>query len=373
MNKFWTIKNKADSDTVELLIYGQIADRSWFGDEATPKQFADDINACNGKDILLRINSPGGDIFAAQAMYNVLKAYKGKVTAHIDGLCASAATVVACGAENVVMPRNALYMIHNPMAVVIDQLDARALTKMAETMDKVKETIVSVYASKAGDKSSEEEIKQLMDDETWMSADDVLAKGLIDEIDDFGVEAQMKAGFMVVNSISMAVKDGEMEKIKNVMHKKKGNGMGYNEFITELKNILGMEPVNKAKVPEPKAKPVEDPKAVAERQRMLAFDKMKAENKNPYIVAAIDACKSMPGMTVEQAKPIVDALMGVKVEPKNDERLQAIAQLINDQMESGAAGVNPVPQLNGKDDKQKKDQAKVADIVARINKIREGK
>ena len=339
MNKFWTIKNEANSDTVELLIYGQIADHSWFGDEATPKQFADDINACNGKDILLRINSPGGDIFAAQAMYNVLKAYKGKVTAHIDGLCASAATVVACGAENVVMPRNALYMIHNPMAVVIDQLDARALTKMAETMDKVKETIVSVYASKAGDKSSEDEIKQLMDDETWMSADDALAKGLIDEIDDFGVEAQMKAGFMVVNSISMAVKDGEMEKIKNVMHKKKGNGMGYNEFITELKNILGMEP----------------------------------ENKNPYIVAAIDACKSMPGMTVEQVKPIVDALMGVKVEPKNDERLQAIAQLINDQMESGAAGVNPVPQLNGKDDKQKKDQAKVADIVARINKIREGK
>lgn len=373
MNKFWTIKNEAESETAELMIYGQIAEHSWFDDDVEPKQFADDVNACGGKDILLRINSPGGDIFAAQAICNVLKAYKGKVTAHIDGICASAATVVACGADTVIMPRNALYMIHNPMAVIFDQLDAKALTKMAATMEKVKETIVNVYAAKAGDKSNVEEIKTLMDEETWMSADDALEKGFIDEIDDFTVQTEMKSGFMVVNSISMALKGREMDKIKNVMKKKKGNGMGYNEFISELKNILGMEPVNKAKESEPKNKPAEDPKAVAERRRVLALDKLKAENSNPYVVAAIEACKSMPGMMAEQVKPIVDALLGVKVEPKNDERLQAIAQLINDQMESGAPGVNPVPQLNGKDDKHTKDQAKVADIVARINKIREGK
>lgn len=373
MNKFWTIKNEAGNEPVELMIYGQIADQSWYGDETSPKQFADDINACGGKDILLRINSPGGDIFAAQAICNVLKAYKGKVIAHIDGLCASAATVVACGADTVIMPRNALYMIHNPMAVIFDQLDAKALTQMAATMDKVKETIVNVYAAKAGEKSNAEEIKTLMDEETWMSADDALDKGFVDEIDDFTVQTEMKAGFMVVNSISMPVKDKEMGKIKNVMNQKKGETMDNNEFLTKLKAILGMEAVNKAKEPKQKEEHTEDPKATAERHRMLAFDHLKAENHNPYVVAAIDACKSMPGMTVEQVKPIMDALMNVKVEPKEDERLKAIAQLIQDQMESGATGVHPMPQGNSRDDKQVKDKANVADIVARINKIREGK
>ncbi len=373
MNRFWTIKNEADSETAELMIYGQIAEHSWFESDVEPKQFADDVNACGGKDILLRINSPGGDIFAAQAICNVLKAYKGKVTAHIDGLCASAATVVACGADTVVMPRNALYMIHNPMAIVFDQLDAKALIKMAATMEKVKETIVNVYAAKAGDKSNADEIKTLMDEETWMSADDALAKGLIDEIDDFNVQTEMKAGFMVVNSISMPIKDKELDKIKNAMRKKEGNEMENNELISRIKAILGMEPVNKAKAPEPKPKQTEDPKAEAERQRMLALDGLKAENANPYVVAAINACKAMPGMTAEQAKPILDALTTVKAEPKEDERIQAIAQLIKDQMESGATGVSPVPQTNGKDNKQVNDQAKVADIVARMNKIREGK
>jgi ATP-dependent protease ClpP protease subunit len=150
VSKFWKIKNEAGSANVELYLYGQIAEESWNENDKGAKEFADDLLTCEGKDITLRINSPGGNIFSAQAIYNVLKAYPGKVTAHIDGICASAATVVACGAAKVVMPKNALYMIHNPMTYVFDMVDAEALSKMADTLAKVKETIVNVYKDRAG-------------------------------------------------------------------------------------------------------------------------------------------------------------------------------------------------------------------------------
>lgn len=197
VSKFWKIKNEAGSQDVELYLYGQIAEEPWRENDKSAKEFADDLAACGGKNITLRINSPGGDIFAAQAIYNVLKAYPGKVTAHIDGICASAATVVACGADKVVMPKNALYMIHNPMACVFDMLDAEALSKMADTLAKVKETVVNVYKDRAGGKMSADEIIRFMDEETWMSAEEALGKGLIDEIDDYAIDAQMKSGLVV--------------------------------------------------------------------------------------------------------------------------------------------------------------------------------
>lgn len=355
--KFWEFKNEAGSENAEILIYGQIADQSWWDSDVDAKQFADDLKACGGKDITLRINSPGGDIFAAQAIYSMLKTYKGKVTAHIDGLCASAATVVACGADSIIMPRNALYMIHNPMAVIMDRMDAEALTKMAETMQKVKSIIISVYTAKAGDKSNEEEISKLMDEETWMDAEDALNKGLIDEIDDYQVQTQMKTGLMVVNSVSMAVDEKEMPKIKNIVHKERKTEMNDSEIVSKIKAVLGMEPKT--------AK--EDAKAAAERQRLEDLEALKPENATPYVVAAIDAFKNMPGITADKVKPVVNALVNVKAEPVVDDRINAVAALIQDNLDSGASGVKAEPQV--KNDAKVKNQA-VADIVNRINKIR---
>ena len=149
--KFWEIKNKATDEKAELLLYGEISDATWWGDEVTPRQFADDLSTCNGKDLVVRINSPGGDVFAAQAIYNLLKSYAGDVTVHIDGICASAATVVACAGNRVIMPDNALYMIHNPHAVLIDAYDAVGLSKLESELHAVKKTITNVYQKKCGE------------------------------------------------------------------------------------------------------------------------------------------------------------------------------------------------------------------------------
>lgn len=366
MSKFWKIKNEAGSANVELYLYGQIAEGSWNENDKGAKEFADDLLACEGKDITLRINSPGGDIFAAQAIYNVLKAYPGKVTAHIDGICASAATVVACGAGKVIMPKNALYMIHNPMACVFDMLDAEALSKMADTLAKVKETVVNVYKDRAGDKMSADEIIRFMDEETWMSAEEALDKGLIDEIDDYAIDAQMKSGLVVVNSISMPVKDREAEKIRRVMkteERKKTTEMNDSDLISKIKALLGDKPKT------PKEEPKEDIEA-AERQRITAIEALAGEEADPYVDAVIASCKGVPGMTAEAAKPIVDAVKRVHVEPKEDERLVAIRDLIEDNMQSGASSVKAEPKMAGVNADKAKSQAVVADIVARMNKYR---
>ncbi len=363
VSKFWKIKNEAGSANVELYLYGQIAEGSWNENDKGAKEFADDLLACEGKDITLRINSPGGDIFAAQAIYNVLKAYPGKVTAHIDGICASAATVVACGAGKVIMPKNALYMIHNPMACVFDMLDAEALSKMADTLAKVKETVVNVYKDRAGDKMSADEIIRFMDEETWMSAEEALDKGLIDEIDDYAIDAQMKSGLVVVNSISMPVKDRDAEKIRRVMkteERKKTTEMNDSDLISKLKALLGDKP----------KEPKEDIKAAAERQRITDIEALAGEEVNPYVDAVIASCKGILGMTAEAAKPIVDAVKAVHVEPKEDTKLAAIRDLIEDNMQSGASSVKAVPQMSAADTEKAKNQAAVADIVARMNKYR---
>lgn len=369
MSKFWKIKNEAESQDVELYLYGQIAEESWRENDKSAKEFADDLAACGGKNITLRINSPGGDIFAAQAIYNVLRAYPGKVTAHIDGICASAATVVACGAGKVVMPKNALYMIHNSMASVFGMLDEEALRKMADTLAKVKETVVNVYKDRAGDKMSADEIIRLMDEETWMSAEEALGKGLIEEIDDYAINAQMKSGLVVVNSISMPVKDRDAEKIRRVMkteERKKTTEMNDSDLISKIKALLGDKP--KA----PKEEPKEDIEA-AERQRITALEALAGEEANPYVDAVIASCKGIPGMTAETAKQIVDALKAVHVEPKEDTKLAAIRDLIEDNMQSGASSVKAVPQMSAADTEKAKNQAAVADIVARMNKYRGAK
>ena len=130
--KCWEIRNAADRDTAEILLYGEIDSAGdWIHEHAPddPTQsaisFRKELQALDGKEVLLRINSPGGDVFQAQAMYNTLKAYTGKISCHIDGICASAATLVACAAERIVMPRNALFMVHNPAAAYFGMLDQK--------------------------------------------------------------------------------------------------------------------------------------------------------------------------------------------------------------------------------------------------------
>ena len=133
-DKFWQFRNLAgDDQKAELLLYGDISERSWWEDAATPKRFADDLAALGDvKEITVYINSGGGDVFAAQAIGNMLERNAATVTAHIDGLCASAATIVACHADKVVAAADGSYMVHPVSMGVCDYLTAEDHQQLPE-------------------------------------------------------------------------------------------------------------------------------------------------------------------------------------------------------------------------------------------------
>lgn len=199
MEKFWQVRNDVSGDA-EILIYGPIAvERSWFGDEATPQQFAQDLNELGGRDVTVRINSGGGDVFAAHAIHNLLKSYNGRVTAVIDGLAASAATVVAVAADKIIMPSNSLMMIHDPAIGLSGYYPAAELSKLVEALATIKTSIIAAYRKRC--KVSDEEIEKMMANETWMGAAECKEKGFADEIIG-GVAAALNGNTLVMNSVS---------------------------------------------------------------------------------------------------------------------------------------------------------------------------
>ncbi|MGI6436400.1 MAG: head maturation protease, ClpP-related [Syntrophomonadaceae bacterium] len=198
---YWTIKAATENKPPELLLYGEIANELWWGDETTPKQLAEDLKSLGDIDeLIVRINSPGGNVFAGQTIYSLLKSHKAKITVYIDGLAASAASVVAMAGDEIIMPRNAMMMIHNPWLMAMG--DSRELRKAADMLDQVRETIIVAYQSKAVDMEKDKLI-ELMDDETWMTADEALEYGFIDKVDEANqAAASIKGDHLVVNGLN---------------------------------------------------------------------------------------------------------------------------------------------------------------------------
>ena len=173
--KFWNwVRNEGERT---LFLNGEISDETWYGDEVTPKLFKDELLSGEG-DITVWINSPGGDVFAAAQIYNMLMDYKGHVTVKIDGLAASAASVIAMAGTKVLMSPVAMMMIHNPATIAIG--DTAEMKKAIEMLDEVKESIMNAYEIKSG--LSRHKISQLMDAETWMNAKEAVKLGFADEI-----------------------------------------------------------------------------------------------------------------------------------------------------------------------------------------------
>lgn len=175
MRKFWSFSDEGNIRT--LRIEGQIADETWFGDEVTPQLFKNDLNAGKG-DITLWINSPGGDVFAAAQIYNMLMDYKGNVHVIVDGLAASAASVIAMAGTTVSMSPVAMMMIHNPWTIA--QGEAKDMKKVIEMLGEIKESIVNAYELRTG--LSRAKISHLMDSESWFNARKAVELGFADKI-----------------------------------------------------------------------------------------------------------------------------------------------------------------------------------------------
>ena len=179
--KFWNwIRNEDESvPDMErtLFLNGMISDETWYGDEVTPQLFKEELNAGNGN-ITVWINSPGGDVFAAAQIYNMLRDYKGSVTVKIDGIAASAASVIAMAGDTVCVSPVAMMMIHNPATVAFG--DTAEMEKAISMLSEVKESIINAYEIKTG--LSRAKLSHLMDAETWMDAHSAVELGFADDI-----------------------------------------------------------------------------------------------------------------------------------------------------------------------------------------------
>ena len=139
---FWKFQNVAGG-RAELLLYGDISDSTWWGDEVTPKQFAEDLDKLGAvSEITVRINSGGGDVFAAQTIGNLLEQHPANVVARIDGLCASSATIVACHCDRVVAANDSTYMVHPVRLGLLGYYDATTMQQYLNALDTIKENII---------------------------------------------------------------------------------------------------------------------------------------------------------------------------------------------------------------------------------------
>ena len=160
-----------------LFLNGTIAEDSWFDDDVTPKLFRDELMSGSG-DITVWLHSPGGDCVAAAQIYNMLMDYKGSVTVKIDGIAASAASVIAMAGTKVLMSPVSTMMLHNPMTIAYGNSDE--MQKAIEMLGSVKDSIINAYEIKTG--LSRAKLSHLMDAETWMDANKAVELGFADGI-----------------------------------------------------------------------------------------------------------------------------------------------------------------------------------------------
>lgn len=173
------MRNQNEEEVTERILFlnGTIAEESWFDDDVTPQLFKEELNQGNGN-ITVWINSPGGDCVAAAQIYNMLIDYKGDVIVKIDGIAASAASVIAMAGTKVLMSPVSMLMIHNPMTIAFG--NKGEMEKAISMLDEVKESIINAYEIKTG--LSRAKLSHLMDSETWMDAHKAVELGFADDI-----------------------------------------------------------------------------------------------------------------------------------------------------------------------------------------------
>lgn len=179
--RFWNFNTEGMEDsTAELILYGDISQTSWYEDDVTPTEFSRELQDLGAvKEIVVRINSNGGDVFAAAAIYTRLKDHKAKITVKIDGWAASAATIIAMAGDEIIIPENGIMMIHDPMLGLLGYYNETELAEMIKELKVVKASVVNAYEIKT--KLTKEEIAQAMQETTWLLGQEAVDKGFADK------------------------------------------------------------------------------------------------------------------------------------------------------------------------------------------------
>ena len=207
-NKFWNwVRNEEDSDERILMLNGHISTETWLGDDVTPEIFRDELNRGTGN-VIVWINSPGGDCFAAAQIYNMLMEYRGNVDVRIDGIAASAASVIAMAGNTVSISPVGMMMIHNPATISIG--DEQEMKRAIDRLSEIKESIINAYELKTG--LPRKQLSNLMNAESWFNAKKAKELGFVDSILYGDKEDEDKAEGMIFSSV--AVTNSLLDKLR---------------------------------------------------------------------------------------------------------------------------------------------------------------
>lgn len=369
---FWRIVNSAESKTAEIFIYGNIVgETNWKSpkDDLSPSDFANKLAMLNGKAINLRINSNGGNVFAANAIASLIKSYKGKTVAIIDGLAASAATIIAMAADKIVMPVNSLMMIHDPMVCLTEPMNESELQQCIDMLKPIKESIIASYKERC--KLSDEELATMMAASTWMTAAECLKHGFADEIQG-KLQPVMDGNVLVVNSIRHELNNEDAKVVKSKIEIEEETNVNNDalSLFTKAANALGLTVTAKGQPivadnggtadPEPvnnvggvtAQEPVNAADAVAaavaaERQRINDLD--AADDVNNALLHKIINNAKAKGQTLADIQDVLDIVTDEQKNPSAG--AQFMQNLVDDQKQSGINNVNAQPD-NGMTEEQ---------------------
>ena len=282
---WYNIKNLS-KDSTEVVIYDEIG--QWGIDS---KAFIEEVKEISTENILLRINSPGGSVIDGLAIHDAIKRMPQKVTAQIEGLAASIATVIALGADEISMSQNSLFMIHNVWGG--ETGGAKDMRKAADLMEKMGDRLVNIYASKTG--KDETEIRNWMDEETWFTADEALEAGFIDYVDEpIALAAKFDIEKFNYKNTSLVV---DMFKSNKKSFKMENQIEDLKNFISDLFNkknkVDKAEVVNVLENEEVAAKISELENAISLSDDNLTELTASLEEKESNIVALIDEVKNL--------------------------------------------------------------------------------
>lgn len=183
-NAFWKMKKSDDGKSGEIFIYGEITKYAWeeYG-EKSAKIFQEELEELGDVDVIhLYVNSPGGSVFEGISIHNMLKRHPARVIAHVDALAASIASVIIMAADEIRMPSNSMLMIHWPWTWIVG--NSAKLRKEADNLDRIGEAVIQSYLDKAGDKLDEGKLREMLDAETWLLAEEAFQYGLCDAVDE---------------------------------------------------------------------------------------------------------------------------------------------------------------------------------------------
>lgn len=357
-NKFWDfVAKNSESDTpAELILYGDISSgNSWYDDEITPKQFDADLKALGDVDeITVRINSGGGDVFAANAIYTRLKDHKAKINVKIDGWAASAATIIAMAGDTIQIPASGVFMIHNPKMGVLGYYSSAEFDKLSAELAVIKQSIINAYCLKTGKES--EEISNLMDIETWYDGKQAVDGGFCTELmfDDVTTEVE-DATHIVVNSVQMSLKD--YKNLPKALEKQRENAANSSEnaanSVSNCRNSGGYTDTQQQNQEKPQGKGGIDEMEIKTVEELEAkYPDLVAQVRNAAIAAERKRIQDIESVAPKGYEKITNAAKFEKPVTNGEFAMQILAEqkkqaaetLTNtdaDVEDSGMKGVQP--------------------------------